>query len=160
MSKPLDETLSIELSKRIKSKAKTPFDNAYKAALLTEGCMYVQGFLVWDYRPYKPIKYAWLQWNTSMVDRTLPHFNKNPQELYYFPAQRLTIKKLIAAVEEAQEDYPEDEALPVYDALPHEYYGNVMMGGKNYSEAYNEAQAKCKELNKPKKKIDLESELT
>ncbi|MBD1838628.1 hypothetical protein H6F78_09665 [Coleofasciculus sp. FACHB-64] len=160
MSKPLDETLSVELSKRIKSKAKTPFDNAYKAALLTEECMYVQGFLVWDDQPYKPIEHGWLELDNCIVDPTLPHFNKNPQELYYFPAQRLTIKKLIAAVEEAQEDYPEDDALPVYDALPHEYYGNVMMGGKNYLEAYNEAQAKCKELNKPKKKTNLESEPT
>lgn len=44
MSKPLDATLSREIAKSIKSKATDCFDNAYKAALLTEGAIYVQGF--------------------------------------------------------------------------------------------------------------------
>ncbi|MFE1745508.1 hypothetical protein [Coleofasciculus sp. H7-2] len=154
MSKPLDETLSKEISERIKSKAKDSFNNAYKAALLTEGCMYVQGFLVRDEKPCKPIEHGWIELDTCIIDPTLPHLNKNSQELYYFPAQHLTVKKLIAAVEEAKEDYPDDDALPVYDALPHEYYGNLIMGGKNYSEAYKEAQTKCQELNKLTKQTD------
>ncbi len=151
MSKPLDETLSKELSERIKSKAKDPFNNAYKAALLTEGCMYVQGFLVGDGKPYRPIEHSWIELETCIVDPTLPHLNKNAEQFFYFPAQHLTVKKLVAAVEEAKEDYPDDEPLPVYDALPHEYYGNLIMGSKKYSEAYKEAEANCRELNKPKK---------
>lgn len=45
MSKALDATLSIEIAERIKSKATDCFENAYQAALLIEGAVYVQGFL-------------------------------------------------------------------------------------------------------------------
>ncbi len=44
MSKTLDVDLSTDVAQRINSRAKTPFENAYKAAELTEGSMYVQGF--------------------------------------------------------------------------------------------------------------------
>ena len=149
MSKPLDETLSREIAKRIKSKATDCFDNAYKAALLTEGAMYVQGFLTFTGEPYAPVEYSWIELDDRIADPTLPHLNKNAQELYYFPAQRLTVEQLKAAVEEAKEDYPEDPPLPIYDAPPYEYYGELMLGGSKYLETYKEAEAKCRELNKP-----------
>lgn len=147
MSKPLDADLSIEIAKRIKSKATDYFDNAYKAALLTEGALYVQGFLVFTGESYVPIEHSWIELDDRIVDPTLPHFNKNAQELYYFPAQRLTVEQLKAVVEEAKEDYPEDDPLPVYGDPPYEYYGEVMLGGNDYLEAYKEAEAKCRELH-------------
>lgn len=157
MDKPLDETLSIKIAQSIKSKAKTPFDNAYKAALATEGATYVQGFLVIGRKSYKPIEHAWIELtdvsgNDSVVriiDPTLPHLNKNQQEFWYFPAQNLTVKKLKAIIEESKEDYPEDEPLPIYGDAPYEYYGNVMLGGKDYLDAYQAAEAKCQQLNQP-----------
>lgn len=157
MDKALDETLSIKIAQSIKSKAKTPFDNAYKAALATEGATYVQGFLVIGRKSYKPIEHAWIELtdvsgNDSVVriiDPTLPHLNKNEQEFCYFPAQTLSVKKLKAIIEESKEDYPEDEPLPIYGAAPYEYYGNVMLGGKDYLDAYQAAEAKCQQLNRP-----------
>jgi len=157
MDKALDETLSIKIAQSIKSKAKTPFDNAYKAALATEGATYVQGFLVIGRKSYKPIEHAWIELtdvsgNDSVVriiDPTLPHLNKNDQEFCYFPAQTLSVKKLKAIIEESKEDYPEDEPLPIYGAAPYEYYGNVMLGGKDYLDAYQAAEAKCQQLNRP-----------
>ncbi len=129
MSKPLDETLSIEIAKRIKSKPTDCFDNAYKAALLTEGAMYVQGFLTFAGDPYVPVEYSWIE---------------------NFAAHRLSVKQLKAAVEEAKEDYPDDDPLPIYGAAPYEHYGELMLGGNDYKDAYKEAEAKCRELNKPK----------
>ena len=146
----LDATLSIDIAIALNSKATTPFDNAYQAALLTEGSMYVQGFLVKAGAPYKPIEHSWIELNEQIVDPTLPHLKKNAQELFYFPAQRLTVEQLKAAVEEAREDYPEDDPLPIYGAAPYDYYGDLMLGGADYSAAYREAEAKCRELNKPK----------
>jgi hypothetical protein len=150
MSKPLDATLSTEIAKRIKSKAKNSFDNAYNAALVTEGATYVQGFLVFAGDPYKPIEHSWIELENCLVDPTLPHLNKNAEEVYYFPAHRLSVEELKAAVEEAKEDYPEDPPLPIYGAAPYEYYGDIMLGGAEYQAAYKEALAKSKELNKPK----------
>ena len=150
MSKLLDEALSIEIAKRINSKPTDCFDNAYKAALLTKGAMYVQGFLTFAGEPYVPVEYGWIELDDRIIDPTLPHLNKNAQELWYFPAQRLSVKQLKAVVEESQEDYPDDDPLPIYGATPYEYYGDVMLGGKDYLEAYKEAEAKCSELNKPK----------
>ena len=150
MSKSLEETLSIEIAKRIKSKATDCFDNSYKAALLTEGAMYVQGFLTFPGEPYVPIEYSWIELDDHIVDPTLPHLNKNAQQLYYFPAQRLTVQQLKAAVEEANEDYPDDAPLPIYGTPPYKYYGELMLGGSDYEDAYKEAEAKCRDLNKPK----------
>jgi hypothetical protein len=150
MSKPLDATLSTEIAKRIKSKAKNSFDNAYNAVLVTEGATYVQGFLVFAGDPYKPIEHSWIELENCLVDPTLPHLNKNAEEVYYFPAHRLSVEELKAAVEEAKEDYPEDPPLPIYGAAPYEYYGDIMLGGAEYQAAYKEALAKSKELNKPK----------
>ncbi len=146
MNKPLDVTLSQEIAQLTNSKAVDCFDNAYKAALLTEGSMYVQGFLVYAVEPCTIVEYGWIEFDDRIVDPTFPHLNKNAQALYYFPAQRLTVKQLKAAVEEAKEDYPEDEPLPIYGASPYEYYGELMLGGADYSAAYKEAEAKCEEL--------------
>lgn len=156
MNKFLDATLSTEIAKQIKSKSKNNFDNAYNAALVTENAMYVQGFLVFAGVPYKPIEHSWIELENCIVDPTLPHLSKNPEELYYFPAQSLSVQELKDAVEEAKEDYPEDPPLPIYGVAPYEYYGDVMLGGAEYQIAYKEALAKCKELNKPKTHKGLE----
>ncbi|MEH1795855.1 hypothetical protein [Nostoc sp.] len=151
MNKLLDETLSIETAERINSRASTPFDNAYKAALSTEGARYIQGFLAFVGKPYRPIEHSWIELGDAsevrIVDPTLPHLNKNPQELWYFAAQKLTVKKLKAIIEESKEDYPEDEPLPIYGEPPYEYYGDMMLGGQDYLAAYQAAEAKCKEIN-------------
>lgn len=147
MSKPLEENISREIAEKIKSKAKNSFDNTYKAALLHTNATYVQGFLVGTRKPYKPIEHSWLEFDEYLVDPTLPYLNKNAAELHYFPAQRISVKHLKAAVEEAKEDYPEDPPLPVYGATPYEYYGDQMLGGRDYQIAYEEALAKCQELN-------------
>ncbi|MBE9233464.1 hypothetical protein IQ231_17760 [Cuspidothrix issatschenkoi LEGE 03284] len=147
MNKLLDEALSYEIAKTIKSKAKKPFDNAYKAALVTEGSKYVQGFLVLVGQPYKPIEHGWIEVNDVIIDPTLPHLPKNHQELYYFPAQTLSVKKLKAIVEESKEDYPEDDPLPIYGEAPYDYYGDVMLGGLEYLTAHQAALAKCQEIN-------------
>lgn len=146
--KSLDELLSIELAKRINSQATSSFDNAYKAALTCEGATYVQGFLVGVGHSYQPIEHSWIELDDRIVDPTLPHFQKRAEVLYYFPAQRLTVEELNAAVEEAREDYPEDDPLPIYGPAPYEYYGDVMLGGKAYLDAYQAAEAKYKELNR------------
>ena len=146
MSKTLDVDLSTDLAQRINSRAKTPFENAYKAAELTEGSMYVQGFLAKAGKPYIPIEHGWIELGDRIVDPTLPHLNKDAQELFYFPAQRLSVPHMKAAVEEAKEDYPEDESLPIYGPPPYEYYGDVMLGGADYAAAFQQAEAKCKEL--------------
>jgi hypothetical protein len=147
MNKPLDEALSVDVAQRVKSKPKTQFQNAYRAALATQGAVYVQGFLAFAGKPYKPIEHGWIELENSIVDPTLPYLNKNAQEIWYFPAQSLTVKELKAIIEESKEDYPEDDPLPIYGDPPYEYYGNVMLGDKSYQEAYQAAEAKCRELN-------------
>ena len=165
MDKILDETASLEIAKQIKSKAKNHFDNAYNAALATEGAIYVQGFLAFGGKPYKPVEHAWIEVSDTpdgtlsasasvserdrIIDPNLPHLHKKAQELHYFAAHRLTVEELKAAVEEAKEDYPDDDPLPVYGKQPYEYYGDQMLGPKEYLEAYNLAEAKCKQLNQP-----------
>ena len=146
MDKSLDEAVSIEVSERVKSKAKTPFDNAYRAALATDGAVYVQGFLAFAGKPHKPVEHGWIEVGDRIIDPTLPHLNKKPENLYYFSAQSLTVQKLKAAIEEAKEDYPEDDPLPIYGSTPYEYYGDVMLGGKEYLDAYEAAETKRKEL--------------
>jgi hypothetical protein len=149
MSKPLDAALSQEIATRIKS-SKSSFDNAYNAALIIEGAKYVQGFLVMAGAPFKPIEHSWIEIENCLIDPSLPRLNKKPQELYYFPAQSLTVKQLKAAVEEAKEDYPEDPPLPIYGTAPYSYYGDIMLGGAEYQAAHEEALIQCRELNKPK----------
>ncbi len=145
MNKILDEALSLEIAQKIKSKASKPFDNAYKAALATKEATYVQGFLVTKGKPYRPVEHAWIEVGDRLVDPTLPHLKKQSQELWYFAAQSLSVKNLKAIVEESKEDYPEDDPLPIFGDAPYEYYGDVMLGGKNYLEAHQAAVAKFRE---------------
>ncbi len=157
MNKQLDETRSHEIGQFIKSKAKKTFDNAYKAALATEGASYVQGFVVFSGQPYRPVEHAWIEVTDTngdesvicIIDPNLPHLKKKAGELSYFAAQSLDIKELKEILEESEEDYPEDDPLPIYGDAPYEYYGDVMLGDKNYLDAYQLAEAKSKEINKP-----------
>ncbi|HEY9624005.1 MAG TPA: hypothetical protein V6C78_26845 [Crinalium sp.] len=148
MDKPLDEALSKEIGDRIKSKAKAPFDNAHKAAIATEGATYVQGFVVFMGKLRQPIEHAWIEVGDRTIDPNLKFLNKKAEELHYFPAQRLSVQQLKAAIEEAKEDYPEDNPLPIYGSSPYEYYGDIMLGGKEYLQAYEDATQKAKELNR------------
>jgi hypothetical protein len=150
MSKSLDPDISFSVAKSINSKAKSCFDNAYRAALANPGAIYVQGFLAFPGSPYQPLEHGWIELDESIIDPTLPHLNKPIEDLHYFPAHRLSVKRLKAAIEEAQEDYPDDDALPVYGASPYAYYGDLMLGGSEYLEAHQAAEAKCRELNRPK----------
>ena len=146
MTNQIDEARSLEIAKQIKSKAQKPFDNACKAALAIEGASYVQGFLVVR-QPTRILEHSWLTLEESIIDPNLAHLKKQPQDLYYFPAQSLTAKQLKATIEEAKEDYPEDDPLPVYGKMPYEYYGEVMLGGKDYLKAYQAAEEQYKTLN-------------
>lgn len=147
MIKSLDETVSIEISTRINSQPKKCFDNAYQAALAIEGTIYVQGFLVVSGISDKPIEYSWLELGDRIIDPTFPHLDLIAENLYYFPAQSLSLKQVIAIVEESKEDYPLDDPLPIYGDLPYEYYGDLMLGGRDYQNAYLLALDKCRELN-------------
>lgn len=151
MTELLDEAQSREIATRIKSKAKTCFDNACKAALAIEGALYVQGFLAVPGAPYKPIEYSWIELSERIVDPTFPHLGLQAQDIHYFPVQRWSVKQLKAILEESKEDYPEDDPLPVYGDQPYEYYGDLMLGGTDYQIAYDLASVKSRELNQPKK---------
>ena len=153
MTELLDEALSIEIAARIKSNRKNCFDNACKAALATEGAIYVQGFLAVPGAPYKPIEYSWIELDGRIVDPTFPHLGFIAQDIHYFPVQRFSVKKLKAILEESKEDYPEDDPLPIYGNQPYEYYGDLMLGGSDYQNAYDLASAKCRELNQPKNRM-------
>lgn len=139
----LDQAASIELAAQISAKANRSFDNAYRAVLSIEGAIYVQGFLVTP-TTLEPIEHGWIEVGDRILDPTLPHL-PSPTLLQYFPAQRLSRKQIKAAIEEAQEDYPEDEPLPVYGGSPHTYayYGDVMLGGQDYLDAYESAKLQC-----------------
>ncbi|MEZ2237651.1 hypothetical protein [Microcoleus sp.] len=146
MTKILDEMLSQEIASSIKSQPKKCFDNAYRAALAIEGTIYVQGFLVIPAISEQPLEYGWLELGDRIIDPTFPRLGVTAENLYYFPAQSLSIKKLTAILEESKEDYPLDDPLPVYGDLPYEYYGDLMLGGTDYQTAYMLALDKCQEL--------------
>lgn len=147
MSKPINVEISAEITAKI-PKSRNCFERAYQAALLLKEASYTQGFLVLPTKPYRPIEYSWLELEESIIDPTPRHFNDFATNLYYFPAQSLSLKQLKSAIEEAKEDYPDDPPLPVYGNAPYEYYGEVMLGGKAYQTAYEQALAKCQELQK------------
>ncbi|WP_353928903.1 hypothetical protein WJM97_11215 [Okeanomitos corallinicola TIOX110] len=147
MNKSLDESLSQEIAETIKSKAKKPFDNAYKAVLATEGAKYVQGFIVVTGQPYKPIEHAWIELEDKIIDPTFPHFNRKAENIWYFSAQSVSAKKLKTIIDESKEDYPEDDPLPIYGDTPYQYYGDVMLGDQKYLDAYQVAEVKCREIN-------------
>ncbi len=147
MSKSLNIDLSTEIAARIGSKANKCFDNAYQAAILDDNYLYVQGFLVIGVEPYSVIEYGWIELENQIIDPTFVFLNQDAQYLYYFPAQSLKVKQLKAIIEESKEDYPEDDPLPIYGNAPYEYYGEIMLGGKEYLAAYRAAEAKCIELS-------------
>jgi len=151
MSKSLDIVLSTEIAERIGSKANKCFDNAYQAALLDDRYLYVQGFLVVGVEPYAVMEYGWIELDDQIIDPTFVALNKDAEHLYYFPAQSLKNKQLKAVIEESKEDYPEDDPLPIYGTMPYEYYGEIMLGGKEYLAAYQAAEAKCMELSQSDK---------
>ena len=146
MPPTLNELLSLELSEQIKSKAGAPFENTHRAVLTLTGATYVQGFLVLNDGQYEPVEHAWIELGEDIIDPILPHIKKAQKDIYYFPAQSLSIKALKAFVEKAREDYPEDPPLPIYGAPSYEYYGDAMLGGKDYVNAYQAAELKSKEL--------------
>lgn len=148
MTKPLDEARSRELAQQVKSKSRAPFDNAYRGALAVSGATYVQGFLVIAGKRSRTVEHAWLELDDCLIDPSFAMLKQHSENLYYFPAQKLSVKQLKAAIEEAKEDYPEDNPLPIYGSAPYEYYGDVMLGGKEYQQAYQTAEEKCQELNK------------
>jgi hypothetical protein len=153
MSKVLNIELSKELVKKIKPPTRNCFERAYQGTLLTPNSHYVQGFLVLAHSPYVPIEYSWLEVDNEIVDPNPKHLKDTETQPDYFSAQSLSEKQLKAAVEEAVEDYPDDEPLPVYGHMPYEYYGEVMLGGKAYQNAYEEALAKCRELKRKTLKL-------
>jgi hypothetical protein len=149
----LDVDRSNALASQIKAKGKKIFDNAAKAAAETPGAVYVQGFVAVNHKPFEPIEHAWIEVEGAILD---PNFGfleltdeakASPEAriaaVLYFEAQQLTPKKLKLAIAEAKEDYPEDDPLPIYGPMPHEYYGHKMMGGKAYQEAFNAAESHC-----------------
>ena len=147
MSKSLNINLSTQIAEQIGSKAHKCFENAYQAALLDNNYLYVQGFLVVGIEPYSIIEYGWVELEDEIIDPTFVSLNLDAQNLYYFPAQSLKVKQLKAIIDESKEDYPEDDPLPIYGNAPYEYYGEIMLGGKEYLAAYEAAEAKCRELS-------------
>lgn len=148
---PLDEVRSQQIGKTIK-KAKGPFEYAMAAAIALEvedqAVQYVQGFVV--VAGAQPAEHAWVELEDCRIDPNFRFLKKTAQELFYFPAHWLMVEDLKEAIEEAKEDYPEDDPLPIYGKMPYEYYGDVMLGGKVYQEAYEAAKAKARELNRPR----------
>ncbi len=159
----LDAVRSQQLGKAIASKPNTPFDNAANAAIALfsevgeaedSDVHYVQGFLVRPgEEPSKPIEHAWVEIKTAdiatRIDPSFRHLKLKEDELSYFPAHYLAVPSLQAAIEEAKEDYPEDPPLPIYSAMPYEFYGDLMLGDKTYKIAFEAAQTKCTDLNRP-----------
>jgi hypothetical protein len=152
MPKSLDADRSRELAKAANCRTRAPFDNAYSAIALEPEALYVQGFLVCEGEPFQPVEHAWLELGERVIDPNFPSLKRSPTAVFYFPAQQLSYDDLKAAIEEAKEDYPEDDPLPIYGSMPYDYYGDVMLGGAAYTAAFAAAKAKCKELNplKPK----------
>jgi len=148
MDTVLDAVGSMELAKKINSKARKPFDNACKAAISTSGAIYVQGFLAIAAKPHKPMEHGWIQLGDRILDPNLPYLNAEPETLAYFGAQQWTAKQLRAVLEESKEDYPDDDPLPVYGSAPYEFYGDLMLGGREYQQAYEAADAHCQALKR------------
>ena len=146
----LDEVRSNQVAKIIK-KAKGPFEYAMAAAFALEAehpeVQYVQGFLVFAGSPL--MEHAWVELESCRIDPNLRFLKKTAEELFYFSAHYLTVEELKETVEEAKEDYPEDDPLPIFGKMPYEYYGDVMLGDKPYQDAYEAAKAKCREFDRP-----------
>ncbi len=151
----MDKTLDVAQSQAIAQqvKGKDPFNLAHQATLLLPGGDYVQGFL--SVRgDAQPREHAWVELEEAIVDPTLPRLNQPPENLVYIAAHRLDLESLTAAIEEAKEDYPEDDPLPIYGGAPesYDYYGDVMLGDKAYSTAFEAAKVACRKFNAPVKR--------
>ena len=155
----LDTARSSSLGKTIASKPTTPFDNASNAAIALVAELgdraeirYVQGFLV-KLGDEAPTEHAWVELELAdgitRIDPSFRHFKKNAEELSYFPAHCIEVPDLQEAIVEAREDYPEDPPLPIYSAMPYEFYGDLLLGDKRYQVAFDAAKAKWNELNRP-----------
>ncbi|MEO0406040.1 MAG: hypothetical protein AAF289_01690 [Cyanobacteria bacterium P01_A01_bin.135] len=139
--KPLDEDRSRLLAAEIDSKPHQPFANAHRGLLhLQEPGDYVQGFVVIAGSPFNPHEHAWLETEGAIVDPSAVHLQQPASALHYFPAQRLSKVALQQAIETAREDYPEDDPLPIYGDAPYAYYGDLMLGGKDYQQAHRQAE--------------------
>lgn len=156
MDQALDVTQSQAIAQQVKGK--DPFTLAHQAAGLVEGD-YVQGFLAVRGEA-QPREHAWVDLGGAIVDPMLPRLNQPADNLVYFEAQRLDLESLEAAIEEAKEDYPEDDPLPIYGGAPdsYDYYGDVMLGDKAYSTAFEAAKAACRKFNAPIKRKPSETE--
>jgi hypothetical protein len=152
MDKLLDVQQSLKLANGLPGKPKSSFQLAAQAMTKVADAQYVQGFLVCAGGAYQPIEHCWLETTDRRIDPWFSRLNCKPEQLYYFPAQQLTAQALQAAISEAEEDYPEDDPLPIYGAMPYEYYGDLMIGGQAYLQAHQAATAQCRQLNAPKRK--------
>lgn len=83
--KLLNESLSLQVAQTIKSQAKKPFENAYKALLVTDGAKYVQGFLVLTGHPYKPIEHAWIELEDVIIDPSFAYLQRKSRKYLVFP---------------------------------------------------------------------------
>jgi hypothetical protein len=146
MSLSLDVPRSQALAEQIKAKSKEPYANAARAASKTPGARYVQGFLALNRKPFEPIEHAWIEVEEAILDPNFDFLKVKPENLLYFPAHRITAKQLKAALDEAKEDYPDDDPLPIYGPMPYEYYGDKMLGGKDYQAAFKAAEHQCLEF--------------
>lgn len=147
MDKPLNLELSKQIAQQVKVIPKQMFENTHKAALKLENALYTQGFLVAMGKFPKPKEHSWLELSDCLIDVNLAKENlkENQAERFYFPAQQLSLNQLKIAIAEAKEDYPEDSPLPIYGNEPYEYYGDVLLGGKEYQIAYEAAMQKCRQ---------------
>ncbi|HAN46257.1 MAG TPA: hypothetical protein DCQ32_06850 [Cyanobacteria bacterium UBA8156] len=138
---PLDILQSQQLASQLPGNPKlSVFERAWRTVAqwpATDAVYYVQGFLT-GARP-QPQEHAWVELSDRRLDPSLPP--GNPQKFGYFTCRRFTVAQVKAAIAEAQEDYPEDEALPIYDPAPYAYYGDLFLGGVAYQQAWDAAIA-------------------
>ncbi len=136
---PLDIPQSQQLTAQFPKHPKlSVFERAWRTAARWPGPVYyVQGFLT-GFRP-QPQEHAWIELADRRLDPSLPP--GHPQKFGYFPCRRFTVAQVKAAIAAAQEDYPEDESLPIYDPAPYAYYGDRFLGGIAYQQAWEAAIA-------------------
>jgi hypothetical protein len=130
-----------QIAKQSKLIPKLIFENTHKAAFIVADSLYTQGFVVNLGKSSKPQEHSWLELDHFIIDLGLTKLNLDSR--LYFPAQQLNLTELKAAIAEAEEDYPEDSPLPIYGSQPYDYYGELLLGGKDYTIAYNAAMARC-----------------
>ncbi|NJK59779.1 MAG: hypothetical protein HC918_05360 [Oscillatoriales cyanobacterium SM2_1_8] len=138
---PLDVERSRQAGSRF-PKNLSVFERAWRTAeqLQTTGtAYYVQGFVAGSRS--QPQEHAWVEQADRRIDPNLPHLPGDPAQFGYFVGRRFTVPQVRAAIASAQEDYPEDDALPIYDPAPYAYYGDRFLGGVAYQQAWAAAIA-------------------